>query len=666
MAHKFRKEHIDQRAGIVFIIEDDPGICDTIVRILEASAFNALAVDGIENSIDAIVSSDSPTIIIDLALGKTDAVEVLSRLAQAGAFCKVILISGHSLEIRQQTASVAREMGHNVLGSLAKPFRRKDLLYLLSAAPEFPLARLHAPDENRTVRALRNALEAGQLEFRFSPQIDLRCGQLRGVDVLAGVRDPQAVLLTSADIAEASREDKFSLACAAIEVVASVGEELRGRTLSLSINVSGSLWAADAIMRRLIEARDRLGDAATITIGLTETDIAGDVAAEPFCARAAIHGFDVSIDDFGTAYATFDRLRAISFKELTLKTTIVGAAATETRARSICRASAELAHACGAAAVADGVETLEDLALICSLGFDVAQGALFAQPMPRDELMRFLGDDGERIRIRDLVRKARPGSTVKPAVGRDRESIRVPSPPLSSDHDRRHVLLVEDDPFIAGMICSLWPNDDVQFSRATTLSDAIKKLREPPGHGFDAIILDLQLPDGNGLDILSNVRDLTDAAVIIISGEGTSESRADAIDAGVADYIMKPFSVRELKARLVRCMGKETKVDAADVIPISKEITLDTGRGMLASRVGQQALTNAETSLLRSLKEAAGHVATRDSLSRAVFWRDYGKQDKSLDVCVGKLRRKVATIDPGGTVRITAVRSLGYRLTVLG
>lgn len=100
------------------------------------------------------------------------------------------------------------------------------------------------------------------------------------------------------------------------------------------------------------------------------------------------------------------------------------------------------------------------------------------------------------------------------------------------------------------------------------------------------------------------------------------------------------------------------------MIPISASVALDLGRGVIASGSGQQALTNAESLLLRALKEAEGRVATREALSRSVLWRDYSKQDKSLDVCLGKLRRKIAAIDPGKTVRVTTVRGFGYKLAI--
>ncbi|MGY6646827.1 MAG: EAL domain-containing protein [Salinarimonas sp.] len=651
----------------ILIIEDDPGVREMLVRMLGTSSYNVVATQGPGDPLDRALAETYSVLIIDLALGDTDAIEVLSKMAQAGTATDVILISGHSLDTLQRAASIARGFGHRVLGTITKPFRRKTLMDLVASRTEQRQVAPEAGETRQDSTLLRKALEFGLLEFWFQPQIDLRAGHICGVEALARIRHPQNGILSPARfIPGAGSHEKRALTLAAIDAARAIGEKLRGRNVRIAINVFGDVLADDAIMRQLIRLRGTLGDDVKITIEITESDMGDNFVAEAFSTRARLHGLDISIDDFGTAYATFERLRTFSFTELKLERAIVAGMGTDPRARGVCRASVELAHACNAMAVAEGIETVDDLGRVCALGFDVAQGFLFARPVPHDELLRMLGDESERKRIRDLVETARRVSETQIAGSAHADPAFTDAAPgsIATESVPRHFLLVEDDPLIADMICGVWASDDARFSRATSLQDALKRLRDPPAAGFDAVILDLQMPDGYGLDILSNIRDLTDAAVIIISGAGTSDSRADAINAGVDDYVMKPFSVRELKARLLRTLGRRKPAETPDSIAISKAISMDLVRGLIASGAGQQHLTHAEIRLLRALKEAEGHVATREALSRTVLWRDYSKQDKSLDVCISKLRRKIEDIDSDNSILIKTIRGFGYKMSI--
>ncbi|MCC5976585.1 MAG: EAL domain-containing protein [Salinarimonas sp.] len=651
----------------ILIVEDDPGIREMLVRMLDATSYDVVAIDGLSDPFEKVSAHAYSVLIIDLALGNTDAIDVLSRLARAGSSSDVILISGHSLDTLQRAASIARGFGHRVLGALPKPFRRKALMDLLASRTDPRESTAEIIDVMPGNALLREALASGWLQFWFQPQIDLRSGRICGLETLARIAHPQKGILSPAlFIEEAGEQEKRALTGAAIDAAALLGEELRGKHVRISINVFGDLLADEYLMRQLILVRGSLGDDVPITIEITENDVGDNLVAEAFSTRARLHGLDVSIDDFGTAYATFDRLRSFSFTELKLERAIVAEMATDPRARGICRASVDLAHACNATAVAEGVETIEDLGRVCALGFDIAQGFLFARPVPHGELLRILGDEDEQTRIRDLVQKARTAAEAQIAAATriDPMITGVAAGNTAKENRARHFLLVEDDPLVADMICNMWLADDALFSRSASLQDALKRLRDPPASGYDAVILDLQMPDGYGLDILPNIRDLTDAAVIIISGAGTSDSRADAINAGVDDYIMKPFSVRELKARLLRTLGRRAPVDAPDTVAISKAITLDLVRGLIASVTGEQHLTHAEILLLRALKDAEGHVATRQALSRSVLWRDYSKQDKSLDVCVSKLRRKIEDIDTNKSIHIKTIRGYGYSLSI--
>jgi EAL domain-containing protein (putative c-di-GMP-specific phosphodiesterase class I)/CheY-like chemotaxis protein len=651
---------------LIIVIEDDVAIRDMLMRTLSAS-FNVRACDGRDLSAVAPFDQGRYLLIIDLALGDTDAIEILEGQARAGAFCDVILISGQSLDMLQRASSIADTLGHTVLGALAKPFRRKELLNLLAQRGIAQRSPVEAGQARGGEAVFRRAVEAGRLEFWFQPQIDLRSGRVAGLEALARIRDSEQGLLTPGSFIDAlDPAQKLALTLAAVEAAGDLGNRIRGRDITIAVNVFGSLLANEALMRSLIRARNDLAQDVQLMIEVTETEVGDNLVAEAFSTRARLHGLEVSIDDFGTAYSTFNRLRNFCFTQIKLERGMINELTTDQRAQSICRASVELAHACNAQAVAEGVETLEELTRVCALKFDTAQGFLLARPMPLEEVASYLDNPDKQSELRELVHSALDAHA-QPIPGTLHDEGTLGTVGATSAVGTRaeyHILLVEDDPLVADMICSQWHGSAVRFSRATNLRQALNLLRRQEAPKLDAVILDLHLPDGSGLDILPNIRDLTDAAVLVISGTGTSESRADIIDNGIDDYVMKPFSVRELKARVLRCLSRRRAVRPDDLLPISHAVSLDLREGVVVSDAQRAALTHAEVLLLRALKDAEGHVATRQSLSRAVLWRDYSKQDKSLDVCVSKLRRKIAGIDLRKTINITTIRGFGYKISV--
>jgi EAL domain-containing protein (putative c-di-GMP-specific phosphodiesterase class I) len=160
------------------------------------------------------------------------------------------------------------------------------------------------------------------------------------------------------------------------------------RRLSFSINVAGCTLSEPELIDRMRERRAELGPDTSIILEVTESDIVDDhVAAEAFVTRALLHGFEVSIDDFGHGYATFERLRRMPFTELKLERSMVDGCANDRALENICRASARLGHDFGAKVVAEGLEREEDLRMVRALGFDMAQGYLFSRPLPFEQIL---------------------------------------------------------------------------------------------------------------------------------------------------------------------------------------------------------------------------------------------------------------------------------------
>ena len=180
--------------------------------------------------------------------------------------------------------------------------------------------------------------------------------------------------------------------------------ERLGRPLCFSINVAARTFVRTGLIDDIKSIRERHGTNLPIILELTESDLLNDKVAAAACAtRAILHGFQVSIDDFGQGYATLDRLRDMPFTELKLERGMVDGCARDSALRSICQAALQLAHGFGAQAVAEGVERPDDLTVIRSLGFDMAQGYIFSRALPLRDFIELpatfskpVAADGER------------------------------------------------------------------------------------------------------------------------------------------------------------------------------------------------------------------------------------------------------------------------------
>lgn len=123
------------------------------------------------------------------------------------------------------------------------------------------------------------------------------------------------------------------------------------------------------------------------------------------------------------------------------------------------------------------------------------------------------------------------------------------------------LLVIEDDRLICQTIRSAWPVPTDRLRFVSTYKQSLGLIHSPELGFFDGVIVDIHLPDGDGMTILRTIRNNTNVPIILISGSGTPDSRADAIGLGADDYLMKPFSVRELQARVKRLVNVRAEKD---------------------------------------------------------------------------------------------------------
>ncbi|HEY4897002.1 MAG TPA: response regulator transcription factor [Solirubrobacteraceae bacterium] len=218
------------------------------------------------------------------------------------------------------------------------------------------------------------------------------------------------------------------------------------------------------------------------------------------------------------------------------------------------------------------------------------------------------------------------------------------------------ILVVEDEPGIVDFVRRGLEADGFEVQTAL---DGLEGERMALKGGFDAIILDLMLPGRSGLEILASVRTaMPGLPVIILTARGEIEDRVEGLDAGAVDYLVKPFSMAELLARVRAQLRIVAQASASTLSAEGIEVDLLSRR---VRRAGQTvSLSTTEFELLVYLLRHHRQVVTREQILSSVWGYEHDPATNVVDVYVGYLRRKLAGAE--GPAPIFTVRAVGYRL----
>jgi DNA-binding response OmpR family regulator len=229
-----------------------------------------------------------------------------------------------------------------------------------------------------------------------------------------------------------------------------------------------------------------------------------------------------------------------------------------------------------------------------------------------------------------------------------------------------HILVVDDEPAIVEILRRSLSAQGYQISTAENGATMRRIISEGT---VDLVLLDLGLPGEDGLALMRTLRETTSVAVIVVSGRGEQIDRIVGLEVGADDYVAKPFDLRELGARVRSVLRRTLDKAPARTANASAEVarfagwTFDVSARRLESPQGKAVdLTSGEFDLLAALVKSAGRVLSRDELLEATRNREAGPFDRTIDVQVGRLRRKIEA-DPQRPELIKSVRGAGYVLT---
>ncbi len=221
------------------------------------------------------------------------------------------------------------------------------------------------------------------------------------------------------------------------------------------------------------------------------------------------------------------------------------------------------------------------------------------------------------------------------------------------------VLVVEDEESLADPLAYLLRKEGFE---TTVVADGPSALAEFDRAGADIVLLDLMLPGMSGTDVCKQLRARSSVPVIMVTARDSELDKVLGLELGADDYVTKPYSARELIARIraVLRRGAEAE-DIGDTVLESGPVRMDIERHIVSVDGEQIALPLKEFDLLEYLMRNKGRVLTRGQLIDRVWGADYVGDTKTLDVHVKRLRAKIET-DPANPVRLVTVRGLGYKL----
>ncbi|SNY45898.1 EAL domain, c-di-GMP-specific phosphodiesterase class I (or its enzymatically inactive variant) [Arsukibacterium tuosuense] len=407
----------------VLVLDDDADNCLTLEHIIRFAGHQVQSVYDSSSFLSLVSSWRPQVVIVDLLLGDTDGITVLTDLAPSINKPDVIVLSGAHQRLLEAASRSASSHGFKVLGTLAKPFTPETLRQLLgkhTTAAQLN-QRIHQPQKAvLSVAELERAFELQNFYLVYQPKIDCRTSSLVGFEALCrlnlpglGEISPEQFIPLCEQHGLIDRLTQFVINTAVpwfAGFVSSAGQHsqnLNNKVLKLAINISALSIAHSDIFSYLIAQCARCNvEPGNIILELTETAAMSDpIASLDTLTRLRLYGFQLSIDDFGTGYSSILQLVRLPFSELKIDKNFVGTAAESKESRLVISSVIDMAHALGLSVTAEGIEDRQTLAFLQKKHCDSAQGFYIARPLTPSQVEDWVvrhQDDKELARLKAL------------------------------------------------------------------------------------------------------------------------------------------------------------------------------------------------------------------------------------------------------------------------
>ncbi|WP_321530394.1 response regulator transcription factor [uncultured Desulfuromonas sp.] len=223
------------------------------------------------------------------------------------------------------------------------------------------------------------------------------------------------------------------------------------------------------------------------------------------------------------------------------------------------------------------------------------------------------------------------------------------------------ILIIDDDSELCELLTDYLTTEGLQVSCVHNGSDGARQAVEH----YDLVILDVMLPGMNGFDVLRQVRQSSEVPVVMLTARGEDIDRIVGLELGADDYLPKPFNPRELVARIRAIQRRTDNRNQMDAPLRVGDLSLDPGGRQVRCHDTEIVLTSVEFSLLHMLLSHAGQVVSREDMVSQVLGRHLSPYDRSIDVHISSVRKKLGQT-PSGRERIKTIRGVGYQYVATG
>lgn len=381
----------------ILVIDDDAVSQQFLVMVLQRLGYENVVVAS--DGLDALIQLDAgdrrfDVIFCDLDMPRMDGIEFVRHLGERGFQGMLLISSGFDERVIESVAELARMYDLWLAGVLPKPINHQTLQRLINQPP--PASR-HAPGvvSPPTEEELRAAIGKGELRPFLQPQVSMKDGQIRSAEVLARWQHPRLGLIGPQQFIQLAENSSLitELTLQMLRQAAVIMDRLPSETpLAMSLNLSVESLNEIALVSRFERILVDCGfPFSRLIVEVTETGLmANPTRALELLTRLRLKGARLSIDDFGTGFASMDRLSRIPFTELKIDKGFVIDAARNPTNFSIVRASAELGRQLGLDVVAEGVATESEWQLCRQLGVEIAQGSFISPPVDAESFRSWL------------------------------------------------------------------------------------------------------------------------------------------------------------------------------------------------------------------------------------------------------------------------------------
>ena len=370
---------------VVAIVDDDETLRRTVAAYVQLQGGVPVHVDPGKDMVQLIANAKPDLVLLDLALGQHDAVELMTKMAPLGLDCSISLMSGRHEGVLDEVRAIGESKGLRMLPSLRKPFRKGDIGAVLSAATERRPA--DAPD---VIFDVEEAIINGWLEVWYQPKLKLDGRVIIGAEALLRLRHPEHGIVPPDKFLPSAHSDAYETMTAfVIDSAARDWRELAKHSLALglSINAGMSLIQRPSFLEMIRSAWPHGQTRPKLTVEITEDEITEDTQlVREMAHQLRLYDVAIAIDDFGAGYSSFARLRDLPFDELKLDRAFVTGCATDPTLLAFCQATAALGRHFGVVSTAEGIETAAEMEAIKACGFNIGQGYFIARPMPFESL----------------------------------------------------------------------------------------------------------------------------------------------------------------------------------------------------------------------------------------------------------------------------------------